>query len=268
MTDERSKYQTDPLDPDFAVRRTEEIKGATRDVRRNNTVERAREHAGADAPTRIFEDVRERDFHVNAYEPDPLAIPYPSVFATPANNIPHEPQAFDPANAAGNSAHTRGMNGAMPPPTSRASFAQERAASGMSPDAPTGRVVRGLGLPENLLVVAPYAPLFLGAIAGIVELLLVPRDERRVRFHAAQGLALHGVVLVVALLLRLARFLGVLAFGGIASGLMSLVWFAFFVVSIIFFVQMMMRVWRGAPVQVEAVAETTKWIEEQIKPQK
>jgi len=157
------------------------------------------------------------------------------------------------------------MDGAMPPPP-RASFAQERAASGMSPDAPTGRVVRGLGLPENLLMVAPYAPLFLGAIASILELLLVPRDERRVRFHAAQGLALHGVVLVVALLLRLARFLGVLAFGGIASGLMSLVWFAFFVVSIVFFVKMMMRVWRGAPVQVEAVTESTKWLEEQIAP--
>lgn len=265
MTDERSKYKTDPLDPDF-VRRTEEIKGATRDVRRNNPAERAREHAGADAPTRIFEDARERDFHVNAYEPDPLAVPYPSVFATPANHIPHEPQAFDPANAAGNAAsHTRGMDGSPPPPP-RASFAQERAAAGGSPNAPTGRIVRGLGLPENLLMVAPYAPLFLGAIAGVVELLLVPKDERQVRFHAAQGLALHGVVLVVALLLRLARLLVVLAFGGIASGLMSLVWFAFFVVSIVFFVQAMLRVWRGEPMRVEAVAETTKWLDSQVTP--
>lgn len=265
MTDERSKYKTDPLDPDF-VRRTEEIKGATRDVRRDNPLERAREHAGADAPTRIFEDVRERDFHANAYEPDPLAVPYTSVFATPVSHIPHEPQAFDPANAAGNSAHhTRNMDGAMPPPQ-RASFAQERAAAGGSTDAPTGRVVRGLGLPENLLMVAPYAPLFLGAIAGIITLALVPRDERQVRFHAAQGLSLHAVVLVVALLLRLARFVGVLAFGGIASGLMSLVWFAFFVVSIVFFIQAMLRVWRGEPMRVEAVTETTKWLDDQIAP--
>jgi uncharacterized membrane protein len=122
-------------------------------------------------------------------------------------------------------------------------------------------------LPENLLVIAPYAPLFIGAIAALVELFLVPRDERQTRFHAAQGLALHGAVLAGALLLRIARFLALVTFGSIASGLLWVVWLLFFVATIVFFIQTMMRVWRGDQVRIEAVGEATRLIDEKIAPQ-
>src|SRR3712207_8648565 len=51
--------------------------------------------------------------------------------------------------------------------------------------------------PENVAMILPYLPFTFGGIAAAIELLLVSRSETRVRFHAAQGLALHIVWLLV-----------------------------------------------------------------------
>ena len=46
-------------------------------------------------------------------------------------------------------------------------------------------------------MVLPYTPFYIGVVAALVELFLVPRSEPKVRFHAAQGLALHVAILVL-----------------------------------------------------------------------
>lgn len=248
MTNEKSKYDTDPLDPEF-VRRTGEISGATREVGRT-PAEEIRRREGADAPTRLFFDERE-----------PLDAPYPSIFTSPGASQPlGEQSAHGGGRASAQDADASHSRYAPP----RDSFADQQSARREPP--PSARVIPGVGLPENILMVAPYAPLFIGAVAAIIELLLVPRDERRTRFHAAQGLALHGAVLAGALLLRIARLLATVTFGSLASGLLWFVWLLFFIATIVFFVNAIMRVWRGETFRVEAVGEVTRWLDEQIAP--
>jgi len=98
MEENRSKYNTDPLDPEYAARRTEEMRGL-------RTGEAQSPNNPAEAPTRHF------------YEP-PTA--YPSVYAQPTHQSPSPPQqqrepfapsAFHPS--ASSSQHTQ------TPPTSR-----------------------------------------------------------------------------------------------------------------------------------------------------
>src|SRR5260370_19476099 len=64
--------------------------------------------------------------------------------------------------------------------------------------------VAGLGIPEKWAVILPYMPFYLAMVAAIVELLLSPRTETRVRFHAAQGLALQIGITAINTLLTLA----------------------------------------------------------------
>ena len=70
------------------------------------------------------------------------------------------------------------------PPGATADISSTRAAPSRT------RGVPGLGLPENLTFALPYAPFYIGAVVGALELFLTPRDETRARFHASQGLAL------------------------------------------------------------------------------
>jgi len=42
---------------------------------------------------------------------------------------------------------------------------------------PTSRNVEGLGLPEKWAIVMPYAPFYVGVVASIIELILVPRKR-------------------------------------------------------------------------------------------
>ena len=46
-------------------------------------------------------------------------------------------------------------------------------------------------------MILPYAPFYIGVVASLLELFLVPRREVQARFHAAQGLSLHIAILVV-----------------------------------------------------------------------
>src|SRR5690606_17951152 len=58
-------------------------------------------------------------------------------------------------------------------------------------------LVEKIGLPEKCMIGLPYIPFYIGLIAGIVLLLIVPKEEAKVRFHAAQGLAAHVAILIV-----------------------------------------------------------------------
>lgn len=174
MEEKRSKYDTNPLDPDF-VRRTEEVSGATREVARTPN-EQARRHEDAEAPTRRMDE--------------PLSASYPSVFIPPV----YEPPAA-PYTTYGNSPSP---STGTPPPGSPLS----------------SRTVPGIGVPERWAATLPYAPFYIGAIFAIIELFVVPRGEVRTRFHAAQGLALHLAILAGGLIFRLASFLVGVTMGG------------------------------------------------------
>ena len=219
MEEKRSKYDTDPLDPDF-VRRTEEIGTATDDVsRRDARADRAQPGGGDEAPTQRFDDVA-----------PPQS--YPSVFVPPVYQPPTTYTSY----------------GSTTPPAVAASPGGR----------PSAHTVSKLGLPENVAMILPYAPFYIGLVASIVELLLVPRSEVRTRFHAAQGLALHLAIIAIKLLFG---FVGMLTGGRFGGSLFSIAAFVFLIVS-------MVRVWKGQPHRLAPLSDATKWLNEQIEPRK
>ncbi len=121
------------------------------------------------------------------------------------------------------------------------------------------RKVANVGLPENILVALPYLPFYIGMIAGILELVFVPKSEAKVRFHAAQGLAAHLGILIVTTILGFAGIATDLA--GVASSIFS---FVTFIMLCIF----AFKAWQGKPIHIESVESLTNWLEETIKPQK
>ena len=231
MADKRSKYDTDPLDPDF-VRGTEEVRsgGATREVARTPN-EEARRAEGAEAPTLKLAEPFE-------------AASYPSVFVPPqAPPVPLAPQS--PAGAT----HVPPPAAALPPGSTR--------------------TVAGIGMPANVAAMVPYIPFYIGGILAAIELFLVPRHETRVRFHAAQALALHAFIFVVGIILR---FAGTLAdnmpLGGVAAVILGLGGLFFSIAAIIFLVISMVRVWKGEEHRIKPLADATRWLDEQIEPRK
>ena len=159
METKKSKYDTNPLDPDFVreieevwgegdePQDTQQVSGATRPVNPSAS-EGARSNIYSEAPTRRIDD-------------PPLNAPYPSVFVPPPYTPPPTPY--------------------QPPP----SAPQPRPFG----QVPSSRTVPGIGLPERWAAMLPYAPFYIGVVVSLLELFLVPRQEVRVRFHAAQGLA-------------------------------------------------------------------------------
>lgn len=123
----------------------------------------------------------------------------------------------------------------------------------------SSRKVAKVGMPENILVALPYIPLFVGLVAGVLELIFVPKSEAKVRFHAAQGLAAHLGILIVSTILGFAGVATELA--GAASTIFSLV--TFIMLCIFAF-----KAWQGKPIHIESVESLTNWLEETIKPQK
>lgn len=121
---------------------------------------------------------------------------------------------------------------------------------------PINRKVDKIGLPENILIALAYVPWGIGLVAGLIELLLVPRSEPKVRFHAAQGLALHLGVLVISTLLELTGSIS--SWAGRGSWIFHLAMFVCFVIWTI-------KAYQGKPIHVEAVDDLTNWLEEKIK---
>ncbi len=253
MEQKKSKYDTNPLDPEVGrrtedvwgegrptgerVAETEDMTGATREISRTPQAA-PREDVNTEAPTRRY------DGSLN------IPTSYPSVFVPPT---------YQPPAAQGTPPGVYGGAAAFPqqPP---------RAASGAGINSPpTARTVRGLNLPENVANILPYLPFpVIGAVVGAVELFLVPRDEARTRFHASQGLAVHLIVLVVSILTSTVdNFLrgGPLVMLKIVSGIFSLAAFIFLIVS-------MIRVWKGEPYVITPVNELTRFLNGKIEPRK
>src|SRR6185436_11750572 len=158
METKKSKYDTNPLDPDVERKAeevwgdlggsggapTQQVGGATRDVA-NTPNENARRNVYSEAPTR-------------RYDNPPLEAPYPSVFVPPTYAPP---------------AQYQGRQNIYQPPVG---------------DTSPSRSVRGIGISEKWAVVVPYLPFYIGLVPALFELFLVPRKEVKVRFHASQAL--------------------------------------------------------------------------------
>jgi len=119
------------------------------------------------------------------------------------------------------------------------------------------RKVANVGLPENVMIALPYLPFWIGLIASIVELLLVPKSETKMRFHAAQGLAAHIGILIVTSILS-----GV----GHVTDLADLGKNIFSVVTTVMLIIWTIKAWQGKPIHIESVDSLTEWFEEKIKP--
>jgi uncharacterized membrane protein len=223
MEPKKSKYDTNPLDPDFVKNAdeawgtddgrpdTQEVRAATREIG-SSANEDARRNIYSEAPTRRYDNA----------SPD---SPYPSVFVPPTYSPPAPYQ---------------------PSPTPYRPIAQK----------PTARTVAGIGLPEKWAMMLPYAPFYIGVVVSLLELFLVPRKEVRVRFHAAQGLALHIAILVVQTLFGVVGAITDSSFGSTLFGLAAT----------IFLIVSMVRVWKGKPHEIAPITEPSQWFNQHIEP--
>ncbi len=119
------------------------------------------------------------------------------------------------------------------------------------------RKVATTGLPEKWLIAMPYVPFSLGLIAGIILLLIMPKAETKVRFHAAQGLAAHIGILIVSTILGIVSEITDLAeLGGIIFGTVTTIMLIVFAI----------KAFKGKPVHIESVDDLTNWLDEKIGP--
>ena len=130
----------------------------------------------------------------------------------------------------------------------------------LDPQQASKRKVAKIGLPENILVALPYLPFSIGLIAGLLELLFVPKSETKVRFHAAQGLAAHIGILLVTFILGMVGNIPGLGLADAGNGIFQLV-------TTIMLIIFAFKAWKGKPVHIESVDSLTEWLEEKIKPQ-
>lgn len=242
MEPKRGKYDTNPLDEKVSDRAgqsfdssrpgppTEEVGGPTRDIGRTAN-EAARSHPESEAQTQRIDD------H--------LASSYPSVFIKPP---PRQSATYQPPRAPVTSIY-------QPPPLPPPSVYQPPPMPvTQRPPHNVGR----LGIPEKWANLLPYMPGHIGAIAAVIELLLVPRTESRTRFHAAQGLALQIAILIITGAFELLTLITGSSFG---SGI-------FRAASSVFLIVSMVRVFQGKPHHIAPLEDATKWLDEKIKPRK
>ena len=229
MEVKRGKYDTNPLDPDV-TRRTEQAWGEEEGTPETGAVKGATTRVGPDdanesARRNIYSEAPTRTFDAKP----PLDTSYPSVFVPPTYAPPAEVY--------------------QPPP---------QVPYRPPVPSPATHNVDGLGLPEKWAIILPYAPFYVGIVASIIELLLVPRSEVRVRAHAAQGMALQAAIIVINLL-----------FGAVAAITGSNVGGTLFgVATFIFLIISMIRVWQGETHRIAPLAEPAEWLNKHINPRK
>ena len=242
MEPKRTKYDTNPLDEGVAERAhesferkrrggaTEDIAGQTHPIPRS-TPETSRAQSGDEAPTRRIDD---------------KVTSYPSIFVPPA---PRPSFTYEAPRVQSSDIY-------QPPPVAPMNVYQP-------PPIPVtykpgSNKVAGLGISERWALILPYLPFWLAIVAAVAELLLVPRTESKVRFHAAQGMALQIVITAITMMLT---FAGLASGRWTGSGLFQLASSIFLIIGII-------RVWKGKPFHVAPLDEARKLLDEKIKPRK
>ena len=101
-----------------------------------------------------------------------------------------------------------------------------------------------MGVPERWATTFAYTPGYIGLVVSLLELFLVPRKEVRVRFHAAQAVALHIAFLIIQTLFGVISAISGSSVGG---SLFQTRAFIFLIIS-------MLRVWRGEPHRIAPLA--------------
>lgn len=224
METKKSKYDTNPLDRDVE-RKAEEEWGEGDGGPTTNQVGRATRSVGQSANENARQNVYS-EAPTRRYDNPPLDAPYPSVFVPPTYSPP---------------AHYQPGQGIYKAPVT---------------SAPTSRGVPGIGLSEKWAVALPYAPLYIGLVVSLLELFLVPRKEVKVRFHAAQALALHIAILIVHTVFGA---IGAITDSTLGGTLFKLAAFVFLVIS-------MIRVSKGEPHRIAPLSEPAQWFNEHIEP--
>ena len=166
-------------------------------------------------------------------------------FAEPSEE---QTRRFNPANTSGYTA---------PPYTGQYVPANYQAAGFAGVNQSISRKVDKVGLPENILVALAYFPFSLGLIAGLLELVFVPKHETKVRFHAAQGLAAQiGYLIISAVLGIIGNISGPAETGsGIFQG-----------VATIMFIIFVIKAWKGKPIHLAFLDDLTNWLDDKISP--
>ena len=227
METKKSKYDTNPLDPDVERKVedvwgdlggvTQQVGGTTQQVSneppRPQNVEDARKNVYSEAPTR-------------RYDNPPLEAPYPSVFVPPTYAPPP--------------AQYQSRQGIYQPPVT----------------VPSSRPIPGIGISEKWASMLPYAPFSIGLVVSLLELFLVPRREGKVRYHASQGVALHIAILIVQTIFAVISTLTGSTLGGTL----------FKVAAFVFLIISMIRVGKGEPHQITPLAEPAQWFNKHIEP--
>ena len=224
METKKNKYDTNPLDPDVE-RKAEEAWGEQGGSNPTQQVGGATREVGnsppEDARKNIYSEAPTRHF-----DNPPLEAPYPSVFVPPTYAPPTQYQ-------------------------SRQNVYQARASAAPHPGS-----VAGIGVPERWATTFAYAPGYIGLVVSLLELFLVPRKEVKVRFHAAQAVALHIAFLIIQTLFGVISTISGSSAGG---SLFKLGAFIFLLIS-------MLRVWKGKPHHISALQEPAQWFNEHIEP--
>ena len=119
--------------------------------------------------------------------------------------------------------------------------------------------VAKIGLPEKWLIGLPYVPFHIGLVAGLIMLLVIPKEENKVRFHAAQGLAAQvSILFITAILGGLGNITNIAEVGNLA----------FYIVTTVMLLIFAAKAWQGKPVHIASVDDLTNWMEEKIGPMK
>jgi uncharacterized membrane protein len=197
----------------------------------------------------------------NKFDTNPLDSEFPKKVAEmqqseTASNLNTETRTFANAeDATRRFENAQFQNMFETPNYQRPSIYQTAKLADIAIEKPSSRKVANVGLPENILLVMAYCPFQIGLIAAILELLLVPKSETKVRFHAAQGLALHLAIIAIATVLGIAT--GISGLSEAAGGI-------FWLVSMVILIVSMVKVWQGKPVHFDFIEGFTDWLNEKV----
>lgn len=241
------KYDTNPLDADFPKK-----------VRMNSETSKQ-----TDAPTEFLEELETQNFSSakeTDYQTRPFAEPQSDkqIYSTFGNQGFQNFETRNFGNAANQDEFYQSVYAPPPSPVMPLKASQSETLENIS--RPSSRKVAGIGLPENVLIVLPYLPISPVAIVmAIITLLTVARTETKVRFHAAQGLALHFAWIGIVIILRVVD--NVSNWGDTAAFFLNLTMFICFIIWSV-------KAWKGKPIHIEAVDGLTDWLEEKISVKK
>jgi uncharacterized membrane protein len=224
--EKKTKYDTNPLDADVE-RQAEDVWGESGGSTPTQQVGGGATREVGNSPNENARQNVYSEAPTRRYDNPPLEAPYQSVFVPPTYAPPAQYQ-------------------------SQQSVYQAPASPSVHPT----RSVAGIGVPERWATTLAYAPSYIGLVISLLELFLVPRKEVKVRFHASQAVALQIAFLIIQTL-----FGAISAISGssIGSKLFSAGSFIFLLIS-------MLRVWRGEPHRIAALAEPAQWFNQHIEP--